>query len=73
MGLFFLLVERGSTLPYIGGKLLTLHEAADFLNVPARTLRAEFRKWGISAYKVGRAWRFRERDLYEYLERNKAA
>jgi excisionase family DNA binding protein len=60
-------------MPYVGGKLLTLREAAGFLNVPERTLRAEFRKWGIEAYKVGRAWRFRERDLNDFLEQNKAA
>ena len=60
-------------MPYIGGKLLTLRETAEFLNVKERTLRAYFRTWGIPATKVGRELRFRERDLYEYLERNRAA
>jgi excisionase family DNA binding protein len=60
-------------MPYIGGKLLTLRETAEFLNVKERTLRAYFRTWGIPATKVGRQLRFRERDLYEYLEKNKAA
>jgi excisionase family DNA binding protein len=60
-------------MPYIGGKLLTLRETAEFLNVKERTLRAYFRTWGIPATKVGRQLRFRERDLYEYLERNRAA
>jgi excisionase family DNA binding protein len=60
-------------MPYIGGKLLTLRETAEFLNVKERTLRAYFRKWGIPATKVGRELRFRERDLHDYLEKNKAA
>jgi excisionase family DNA binding protein len=59
-------------MPYVGGKLLTLHEAAEFLNVPDRRLRNYWRRWRLPATKVGRELRFRERDLYEYLNRNAA-
>jgi hypothetical protein len=31
-------------MPYVGGKLLTLRETADFLNVPEKTVRTEFRR-----------------------------
>jgi hypothetical protein len=43
------------------------------LNVPKRRLRDNWRRWGIITTKVGRELRFRERDLHEYLESNKAA
>jgi excisionase family DNA binding protein len=52
----------------IGGssRLLPVPEAAEYLSVAERTLRENFRRWGIPAHKVGRALWFsgaRRRDL----------
>jgi excisionase family DNA binding protein len=44
--------------------------AADYLAIPERRLRDNWRRWKIRAYKVGRELRFRERDLETWLERN---
>lgn len=46
-------------------RLLGVPEAAEFLAVPERTLRENWRRWGLSAHRVGigRAIRFRERDI----------
>jgi len=40
----------------IGGSsaLLSVHEAAEFLSIPERTLRENRARWGIPAYPVGR-------------------
>jgi excisionase family DNA binding protein len=58
----------------IGGsnRLMDLAAAADVLAVPKRRLRDHWRDWGIRAYKVGRELRFRERDLWSWLESNAA-
>lgn len=59
----------------LGGsnKLLSLRDAADLLSVPERRLRDYWRIWGIKTYKVGRELRFRERDLWTWLETRQAA
>jgi excisionase family DNA binding protein len=46
-------------------------EAAEFLAVPERTLRENWRRWGLSAHRVGRAIRFRERDIERWLDQNR--
>jgi len=51
-------------------RLLDLEKAAQYLDVPERRLRDNWRRWGITSYKVGRELRFRERDLEAYLSRN---
>ena len=48
-------------------QLLSVANAAEFLDVPERTLRDRWRSWGIPAYRVGRAYRFRVRDLEQWL------
>ncbi len=50
-------------------RLLDLAKTADYLDVPERRLRDNWRRWGIRAYKVGRELRFRERDLENWIER----
>jgi excisionase family DNA binding protein len=57
----------------VGGsnKLLSIKETAEYLSISERTLRNHFRTWGIPAHKVGRAIRFRMRDIESFLERNK--
>jgi excisionase family DNA binding protein len=56
----------------IGGSnvLLTVPQAAEYLAVPERTLRENFKRWGIPAHRVGRALRFRIRDIETYLNNN---
>jgi excisionase family DNA binding protein len=44
--------------------------AAEYLAIPERRLRDNWRRWGMRAYRVGRELRFRERDLENWLERN---
>jgi excisionase family DNA binding protein len=66
--------ERTETENMIGGsnKLLGIAAAAELLAVPERRLRDHYRRWGIRAYKVGRELRFRERDLWSWVESNAA-
>jgi excisionase family DNA binding protein len=51
-------------------QLIGCKELAEFLSVPERTVRENWRRWGITAYKVGRAIRFRERDVETFLQKN---
>lgn len=57
----------------IGGsnQLFTLEETARFLGVHPKTLYRNFRKWNLPAHQVGRAIKFRGRDVESWLERNK--
>ena len=54
-------------------KLLDIREASDLLRVPDRRLRDHWKTWGIKAYKLGRELRFRERDLWSWLEQHPAS
>jgi excisionase family DNA binding protein len=54
-------------------RLLSPAEAAQYLNRKERTFREYWRSWGIPAYRVGRALRFRERDLENWLEAHREA
>jgi hypothetical protein len=58
----------------LGGsnRLLDIAAAAELLCIPERRLRDHWQRWGIRAFKVGRELRFRERDLWSWLERNQA-
>jgi len=51
-------------------RLLSIPVAAEYLSVPERRLRDNWKRWKIRAYRVGRELRFRERDLESWLERN---
>jgi excisionase family DNA binding protein len=51
-------------------RLLSISTAAEYLAIPERRLRDNWRRWGLRAYRVGRELRFRERDLENWLERN---
>jgi excisionase family DNA binding protein len=53
-------------------RLMSCKEAAQYLSVPERTLRDNWRRWGLKAHRVGRAIRFRERDIEAWLEKNLA-
>lgn len=59
----------------LGGsnKLLTMGQTAEFLGVPLRSLQANWRKWELPAYSVGKRIQFRERDLEQWLQNHRAA
>lgn len=59
----------------LGGsnRQLTMRECAAYLNVPHSTLQRRWRTWGLPATRVGKALRFRERDIERWLETRKAA
>jgi excisionase family DNA binding protein len=65
------LVRLNDGMP-VGGsnKLIGCRELAERLSVPERTVRDNWRKWGLTAYKVGRAIRLRERDVEVWLQRS---
>lgn len=44
---------------------------AAYLKIKKRTLQDNWRPWGLTAVKVGRALRFRESDVNAWLESNK--
>ena len=47
--------------------LLTLDQAASYLQVSPRMLREHRHRWGLRATKVGRHLRFRMADIEKYL------
>jgi excisionase family DNA binding protein len=57
----------------IGGsnRLLTSREVGQLLGIPERTVRAKWREWGLPAYRIGRALRFRERNVEAWIEQNR--
>lgn len=61
------------TAPKIGGsnRLLNSREVGELLGVPERTVRAQWRTWGLPAYRVGRALRFRERHVEAWIEQQR--
>jgi excisionase family DNA binding protein len=58
----------------IGGsnQLFTLDETARFLGVHPKTLYKNWRKWGLKGIQVGRAIKFRDRDVEAWLQENEA-
>jgi excisionase family DNA binding protein len=52
-------------------ELFDMAGCADYLKIKKRTLQDNWRVWGLTAVKVGRALRFRESDLAAWLESNK--
>ncbi|WP_367185141.1 helix-turn-helix domain-containing protein [Trebonia sp.] len=68
-----LLQIRGESLAAGGSnRLLSLPHAAELLDIPVRRLRDHWRDWKIPAFKVGRELRIRERDLWNWVEGQKA-
>lgn len=53
-------------------RLLSARDTAELLGVPLSTIYSEWRKWGLKAYRVGRALKFREREIETWLARNAA-
>jgi excisionase family DNA binding protein len=57
----------------LGGsnRLIGVRETAARLDVPVSTLYKHWREWQLTAYRVGRALKFRERDIEVWLERQR--
>ena len=58
----------------LGGsnRMLSSREVAAILSVPERTVRDKWREWGLPAYRIGKHLRWRERDVYAWIERQAA-
>jgi excisionase family DNA binding protein len=53
-------------------QLISAEETAGLLAVHKDTLYKSWRDWGLKGYRVGKALKFKERDIDTYLERHKA-
>lgn len=48
--------------------LLSTKEVAEVLNVTSRTIRNLIDSGELPAYKIGRNWRIKEKELMEFIE-----
>jgi excisionase family DNA binding protein len=66
--------RSGSAPAAVGGfnRLITAEELAAYLGVPKKTVYGCWRQWGLTACKVGRHLRFRERHVEEWLKSREA-
>ncbi len=58
------------------GRLLTVEELAERLNLPASWIYAHTRKRSsdpIPGFRLGKYWRFRESDVLDWLERQRVS
>jgi excisionase family DNA binding protein len=55
----------------LGGsnRLLSSRDVAAILAVPERTVRDKWKEWGLPAYRIGKHLRWKERDVYAWIER----
>src|SRR5271154_3945252 len=58
----------------LGGsnRLLSSRDVAEILGIPERTVRDKWREWGLPAYRIGKHLRWRERDVYAWIDRQSA-
>lgn len=58
----------------LGGsnRMLSSREVAAILSIPERTVRDKWREWGLPAYRIGKHLRWRERDVYAWIDRQAA-
>jgi excisionase family DNA binding protein len=58
----------------LGGsnRLLSSCDVAAILAVPERTVRDKWKEWGLPAYRIGKHLRWKERDVYAWIERQSA-
>lgn len=54
----------------MNGELLTVSQAATYLKVCDKTVRRLISKNALAASKVGKSWRIKEIDIYDYLKNN---
>jgi len=52
--------------------MLSARDVAAILAVPERTVRDKWREWGLPAYRIGKHLRWRERDVYAWINRQPA-
>lgn len=50
--------------------LFTVKEVADVLKLEPEIIRRYIQSKKLNAYKVGKEWRVKEKDLVEFIERN---
>jgi len=58
----------------LGGsnRLLSSRDVAAILAIPERTVRGRWKEWGLPAYRIGKHLRWKERDVYAWIERQSA-
>ena len=58
----------------LGGsnKMLSAREVAAILSVPERTIREKWRDWDLPAYRIGKHLRWKEREVYAWIDRHAA-
>jgi excisionase family DNA binding protein len=58
----------------LGGsnRLLSARDVAAILGIPERTVRDKWREWQLPAYRIGRHLRWKERDVYAWIDRQSA-
>jgi excisionase family DNA binding protein len=69
--------DRRRTAPQkgtLGGsnRLLSSRDVAAILAIPERTVRDRWKEWGLPAYRIGKHLRWKERDVYAWIERQSA-
>ena len=52
--------------------MMSAREVAEILTIPERMVRDKWREWGLQAYRVGKHLRWRERDVYAWIDRQTA-
>jgi len=58
----------------LGGsnRLLSSRDVAAILAIPERTVRDKWKEWRLPAYRIGKHLRWKERDVYAWIERQSA-
>lgn len=58
----------------LGGsnRMLSAREVGELLGLPERTVRERWKEWGLQAYRIGRALRWRERDVHAWIDKQAA-
>jgi excisionase family DNA binding protein len=58
----------------LGGsnRLLSSRDVAAILAIPERTVRDRWKEWELPAYRIGKHLRWKERDVYAWIERQSA-
>jgi excisionase family DNA binding protein len=59
----------------LGGsnRMMSAREVAEILTIDTeRTVLDKWREWGLQAYRVGKHLRWRERDVYAWIDRQTA-
>ncbi len=58
----------------LGGsnRMLSARDVAAILSVPERTVREKWREWELPAYRIGKHLRWKEREVYAWIDRHAA-